>query len=362
MAINNNFSTEVLALVEDLTTGEMVTIDKAIWLKSFAIGKLPESHTVVPGIREGNVVPIVSTAPNYASFPYKDPNSCTIPACDLDLDFDAKVWQVGQIACKVPICVNTFDDNFLLFWGSYKRLFGDENLDSALMKYIIDKFQTNLDAALWRVAWFGDRGTASSNPFYAYLRPIDGIFTQAEADGGVKIVITENTSGTAGAPVPLTGEAVYNYLSDAYNRAIAFPWYDQGTIQFEMTYAMAAAWVAWLNSLGDRSQYNCECFDPKTLQAQRSFNVDMVLKAFGIPVFVRREFDGVIQALNLGHPYRAMLTSRDNILFGTSEIDQLPAFKVYFSEDDDQIYLKGGATIGATLVTDEYVYLGAETV
>lgn len=361
MAITTNFSSEILALVTDITSAETADISNAIYESVFEIGKLAETHTVIEGVREGNVVPILSNSPNYASFPYKDPSNCTIPACDLDLPFDAKVWQIGMIACKIPICVNTFDDNFLAFFKEYKRVFNDNDLNSALMQYIITRFQNNLEAALWRVTWFGERATASGNANYALLRPIDGIFVQAEAMDGIKIPITQNNSGTAGAPVALTGEQVYNYINAAYQRISLEPWFGNVDLQLEMTSAMAAVWVAWLNSLGDRSQYNCECYDPNSLVAMRSFTIDGNLRAFGIPVIVRREFDGVITQLGLGFPYRALLTAKGNILFGTSETDQINQFEIWYSKDDGMIYLRGGSSIAASLVTSEYVYLGAET-
>lgn len=356
MAITTNFATELLDLITDITSAETAVISQAIYESSFEIGQLAESHTVLPGVRNGNVIPIISTNPSYSAFPFKDPANCTIPDCDLDLGFAAKAWQLGMIACKIPICINTFSDNFLAFWQSNKRVFGDENLDSALMQFIINKFQQNLQAAMWRVAYFGDTSLTGN----ALLKSIDGIFTQAEAGEGTKIEITQNTSGGGGSSVPLTGEAIYAYLLQAYNVAVVSPWYDPSTAVIKMTAAMASVFVGWLNSLGDRSMYNCECYSADGITSQRSFSIDGQLRIFGIPIEVHRELDGVINALTLGYPYRAILTSKENIIIGTSEIDQLPAFDVWYSKDDDQIYIKGGAHIGVSLVTDDYVYLGAE--
>lgn len=360
MAVTTNFSTAVLDLVTDLVTADKVRLSEAVYESSFEVSPLAENHQVITGVRDGNIIPILSTAPQYNSFPYKNPADCTIPVCDLDLGFSAKAWQLGMIACKIPICINTFNENFLVFWGSNKRIFGDENLSSALMQFIVEKFQTNLQAAMWRVAFFGDRSTDSGDANYSLLRPIDGIFTQAEAGDGTKILITQNNSGTAGAPVALTGEAVYEYLLQAYNVAVLQPWFNQATARFEMTAAMASALVGWLNGLGDRNGINCECYSADGITAMRSFNIDSDLRIFGIPIHVHRELDGVISALNLGFPYRAILTADTNIMIGTSELDQLPAFDIWYSKDDDQIYIKGGANIGASLVTNEYVYLGAE--
>lgn len=355
MPVTTNFTTTVLALVTDITSAETATLSNAYYRKFFEVGKLAENYTIIPGVRNGNVIPIISTNPSYAKFPYKDPTNCTLPACDIDLPFEAKSWQVGMIGCKTSVCINGFDDNFLAFWGRYKRLFGDEDLNSALMAYIMETWERDLQASLWRMAWFGDTTTSNVSPNYALLRAMDGVFTQAEAGSGIKIAVTENTVGT------LTGPAVYAYLNEAYQAASVLPWFDPSTMRFEMTSAMASVWVAWLNSLGDKSMYNCECYDATGLTSQRSFSLDGQLKAFGIPVFVRREFDGVINQLALGNKYRALLTTNDNILIGTSELDQLPAFSIHYSQDDDLIYIKGGAQIGVSLVTSDYVYIGAES-
>lgn len=356
MAVTTNFADTVLALVTDIKSAETATLSNAYFTKFFEVGKLPESYTVITGVRAGNVIPIISTNPNYAKFPYKDPTNCTLPACDIDLPFEAKAWQIGMIACKTSVCINGFDDNFLAFWGRYKRIFGDEDLDSALMAFIMESWERDLNAALWRMAWFGDTTTGSGDANYQLLRAMDGIFTQAEAGDGIKIPVTENVAGTG-----LTGPAMYAYLNEAYLAASVLPWFDPATLRIEMTSAMAAVWVAWMNSLGDRSMYNCECYSADGLVSQRSFTLDGQLRIFGIPVYVRREFDGVINQLDLGNPYRALLTTNDNILIGTSELDQLPAFSIHYSQDDDLIYIKGGAQIGVSLVTDDYIYIGSES-
>lgn len=351
MAITNNFSAGILALVDDLVTADQVNISNAVYISSFEVGDVADNHQVITGVRNGAIVPILSNAPKYDSFPVKDPSNCNIPVCDLDLGFSAKKWETAMIACKIPICINEFDDNFLIFWNQYKRLFGDADLNSALLQYIVGLFQNNLKAAIWRRVWFAD--SASSND---YLEGADGIFTQAEAMDGYKIEITENTAGTG-----LTGEALYAYLNEAYQHAVLQPWWNPATARIEMTQLMASVLVGWLNALGDKSMYNCECYSADGVTSQRTFSVDGQLKIFGIPIHVHREFDGVINAFNLGDPYRALLTSTGNILIGTSELDQLPAFKIWYSEDDDKIYIKGGANVGASLVTNEYVYIGAET-
>jgi len=357
MAITTNFASAITSLVTSLTAAEKLELANVVFESNFEISKLAENHTVITGVRNGNIIPIMSNSPSYASFPYKNPSDCSIPVCDLDLGFSAKPWKIGMIACRIPICVNSFSEDFLRFFSQQKRIFGDIDENSALMQYIIGKFTTNLEAAMWRTAFFGDTTTSVGDANYPLLRAIDGIFTQAEAMDGTKIVVTENAAGTG-----LTGAQLYAYLDQAYQVASIAPWFDPSTARFEMTQAMASVLVSWLNSMGDRSLYNCECYSPDGLTAQRSFSVSNMITIFGIPVHIHKEFDGVISALSLGNPYRALLTAGSNMLIGTSELDQLPDFRVWHSQDDNQVYIEGGANIGAALVTNEYVYIGAETV
>jgi len=352
MAVTTNFD-ELVELVNDLVTADKLKLENAIYTRFFEVGDALAGHTVIPGVRQGNIIPIISNAPNYASFPYKDPSNCTLPTCDVDLPFEPMTWDIGTNACRIVICWNSFEENFLLFFGQYKRIFGDADLDTGLIAYITDIILKNMEAAKWRQAYFGDKSISNADPNYALLRSMNGIFTQAEAGDGTKIEIPENLAGT------LTGDEVYAYLEQAYNIAAITPWFDPSQLVFEMTAAMGNIFVAWLNTKNDLSMYNCDCIDPAKVGAARTFSIDN-LKVFGIPVLVKREFDGVINQLDLGFPYRALLTAKDNILFGTSEIDQLNQFRVWYSQDDNQIYIDAGFTLAPSLVTDDYVYLGAE--
>lgn len=352
MAVTTNFE-DLVELVNDLVSADKLKLENAIYRKFFEVGDALAGHTIIPGVRQGNIIPIISNAPNYTSFPYKDPTSCTLPSCDVDLPFEPKLWDIGTNACTISICANAFDENFLLFFGQFKRVFADADLNTGLIAYITDIVMKNMEAAKWRQAYFGDKSISNADPNYALLRSMNGIFTQAEAGDGHKIEIPENLSGS------LTGQEVYDFLKEAYNLAAVEPWFDQSNVVFEMTAAMGNIFVAFLNGLSDTSDYNCDCLDPTKIGASRAFSIDN-LKVFGIPVNVRREFDGVINQLNLGYPYRALLTTKDNILFGTSEIDQLNQFRVWYSQETNTIRIDAGFTLAPSLVTDDYIYLGAE--
>lgn len=354
MAVTSNFD-NLVELVNDLVTADKMKLSEAIYRKVFDAEDMTSQFTVIPGVRNGNIVPILSNSPNYAKFPYKDPTACTLPTCDTDLDFAPKVWDLGTNACRNEICVNGFDDNFLLFFGQFRRVFGDADIDTGIIAYVQEIIQKDLRAAIWRQGWFGDKSLSNSDPNYALLRSTNGIFTQAEAGNGYKIEVPNNT--TPGDPP--TGQELYELLKDAYNYAATQPWFDPTNMVWDMTAAMANILVAWLNGMGDTSAYNCDCYDPNGVVSTRAYGIDN-LRIFGVQVRAHREFDGVINGLGLGYPYRALLTDKGNIVFGTSETDQLPDFRVWYSMDDNEIKIDAGFTLAPMLVVDDYVYIGAE--
>lgn len=167
--------------------------------------------------------------------------------------------------------------------------------------------------------------------------------------------MTANTTGT------LTGEDLYAIFTEMYTRASELDWWDEDTAEFTVTKAVATAWVTWLNKLEDRSTYNCECYDINGVLKKNSFKTTDKLSVMGIPITVHPELDKIIKALNLGRPYRIILTYKDNLIAGTSEVSQFPKFEAWYEKKDNMIYLRGGAALAAAVVTDEYLYYGAES-
>jgi hypothetical protein len=352
MAINSNFDTAIISQIIDNVSARNIEYSKVVFLDTFENSELATKFKILLGIRKGDLVPILNNKGNAAAFPVKDENSCENSSCELDINFSIKKWETAKIACTFEICINKFSEGFLLFWNENKRIFGDANMNGALMTYLLDAIQKDLNLSIWRMAFFADE--TSINPF---LKGMSGIFAQAESMNGFKIELEENTSNTAP-----TGQAIYNYLEKAYAHASVQPWFNPTATKIDMTRAMASIYVSWLNSMGDKSPYNCECYSPDGITAMRTYSIAGKLFIFGIEIRVHNELDTVIGTPSLGitHPYRAIMTNSENLLFGTTESDQLPAFKVFYSDKDDMIYVKGGATIAAALVTDQYVYIGAE--
>lgn len=362
MAITDNFQAGIIDMVEDLVTADKLKISEAIFKKTQEITDVTNSHTVITGVRNGTLVPIINGQPSYESFPFTDEKLCGTNSCDVNTQYSTKKWELGLIDCRIPICLRSFDENFLLFWNQFRVINPDiSDMNSAFMAYIISRVKTNLLAAQWRVTYFGDK-SSSSNLFNGF----DGFYAQAEVGGGISEPITENTQTTLEAQ-RMTGERVYEVLDKMYEDAMETDWFDETTAQFVLTKFMATPFVQYLNSLGDRIPVCCEILNPDNIQARRRFNLNNI-SFHGIPVIVHSELDGVIKGtteLNGGSattarvdPNRAILTTKNNLLIGTSETKNLSYLDIFYDKKDKNIYIDANSYIGSSIPTDEYVIAG----
>ena len=365
MAITTNFATEVKALVTSLTSAEKLNFSEALFTKSIEISPLTQDHTVVTGVRHGNLVPIIDNQPDYESFPFSDAGACAVPECDLGHNYSTNKWELGLIECKVPICLRSFDDDFLVFWNQYKMVQTDkdknedEYIQSAIVQFLFNQFKTNHTAAQWRGGYFGDKSSES-----ALFNGIDGWFTQAEANASQVVAIAENEGATFAAQ-KLTGERIYEILKDMYLMHSDMVWQSDQPLEFRMTERNAKALAMYYTFLKDKA-----CCDGLQI-----LDPDMVSNApypyqrldfHGISIKVMSIWDEIINKtteLNPGwvgkklvtptaarvNPNRILLTYKNNLVLGTQETSNLAFFDIWHSQDQDKIFMKGGSYFGASI-------------
>lgn len=372
MAITTNFTEAVKDLVTSLTAAEKLNFSEAIFTKSVEASPLTQDHTVVTGVRHGNLVPIIDNQTNYESFPFSDPNQCAVPECDLGHNYSTNKWELGLIECKVPICLKSFEDDFLLFWNQYKMVQTDHDknendyIQSALVQFLYNQFKNNHTGAQWRGGYFGDKASASS-----LFNGIDGWFTQAEANASQVVTIAENSGGTYAAQ-QLTGERIYEILKEMYLKYAEQDWMDDAALEFRMSKRNAMALATYFTFLDDKK---C-CADLQILSAERvaAAPYDYMRLTFKeIPIKVMPEWDAIINRtteLNPGwvggkmvtptaarvNPNRILLTYKTNLLLGTQEQSNLAFFDIWHSQDDDKVYMKGGSYFGTSIpVKTDYI-------
>ncbi|SHJ20313.1 hypothetical protein SAMN05443429_11227 [Cruoricaptor ignavus] len=367
-----NFRDQIVGMVSDLTSAEKMLFSEAIFTESVDVADIANDHTVITGVRHGSLVPIIDDQPDYQSFPFSDPNVCEIPECDSQLNFSTDRWDLGLIECKTSICLRSFSDEFLVFFRQWKMVQTDqpkneEYMQSAIVEWMKRKFTTNYLAAQWRVAYFGDKSSNSR-----FFNGVDGWFTRAEAAGNT-IAIAENKGATY-AEQELSGERVYEILEQMYVRFYNESWMTDKPVEFRMTKKNAMALALYFNRLSDKSCCNgLQVIDPQKVAGAPAFDYER-LTFHNIPIRVMGVWDEIINKtteLNSGwngreitnanaarvNPNRILLTYKENLLIGTQETSNLNFFDMWYSRDDDKVYMKGGGYFGPAMPKKNNVLL-----
>lgn len=359
MAIQTNFDAALVDLVNDLTSAELFDFNNVLYESVFEVSELAQQHTIVPGVRNGSVIPIIDNTPDAESFPFVDQTSCDVTETDLSHNYSSHRWPLGLLEERVSICMRSFSENFLVFWQQYRQTQqGEPDLDTALLQFLTSQFSTNLQLASWRAAYFADSDSAS--PLF---NDHDGIFAQMEAGNGIQVEIPQNAGADFAGQQFEDGEEVYELLKAMYRQASLQPWFNPANLEYRLTMSMAGPLINWLNDASDNGP-NCNCIDPNRVTGARVFGLTG-LQFNGIPVRVHREWDTIINGtaeLNGGggaaarvNPHRAILAPQSNVLIGTTETDALHSLDVWYSKDQKKVFLEGSAYLGGGVPQSQYV-------
>lgn len=356
MAYNNNFVTYLLPLAKDLASSEKMTFSNLLFNAIFLASDITKKHVVVTGVRHGNVVPIINEDPSYNSFPFIDANDCVINECDVQDSYSAIKWTLGLISCRIPICLRKFNDNFLIFWNSYKMLNPgkvDSNyIRSAIMQHIIKLVKNEFEAAKWRVIYYAIEGHTSPK-----LNGFDGYFEQAGANSANVIEIPENDTDT-----PLTGQEIYDLLYAIEEAYDATDWADQtSAMEFRMTKRMAMTLASFMNKLDDTSCCDgIEKLDPSRTKT-KSYVYDN-LSFHGYPIIPMPEWDAIqkkvaeIKEGGVARINRVLFIEKTNMLIGTEEREQLSMIDVFYDKTQKKVFIDAEAYLGAAISLPRYIY------
>lgn len=351
MALQGNFATAVGDLIDSLVAADKVNINEAIWESAFDVGSFSGSHTLLTERRNGGKQPIVLAQDYYGSMAVGDETSCELNECDVTPNYALKEWCLSEYNCRLEICMRTFDEDFLMFWNMYRQGLEDPTTEpdaQAFLSYIEDIVVKRIQGTQWRVGYWGDTAETGND----LINGCDGYFVQADAGDGEKIDLT--VSGDEP-----TGEELYEAFKEAYEYSVEQTWGDATDLVWKTTRKVAAKMVSWLNTMGDYSMYNCECYDPNAITQSRMFTVEN-LQVFGIKVEAHREIDLSANAAgqtDVLDKYKILLIRKSNLLIGTNSSNKLEDFDVFYDKKDRKIYIDSMVRLGVMIPQDEYVYI-----
>lgn len=350
MALNNNFKTNISDAVTSLTSAQKMEFANVIFASSFDISSFNTKHTIITDVRNGNKIPIISSGNDYGALSAST-GDCTTNTCSLDANYSNKEWKIGDYDCRVEICLKTFEEDFLLFWGMYRQ-----NLDNPLTEpdkkaffaYVEQLSNRKIQGALWRAGYWGDVTSAN-----ALISKNNGVWTEADAGDGIKRELPKMPT--------LSGKQIYDELSASYQVATSTTWFDESKTFIRMSYKMASALVAFFNGLSDTSMYNCDCLDPNKVVNSRVFSIQN-LRMFGLPVVVDKEVDDSGNAVGKTPDYRALFINKDNLLFGVNTTKHLAQFDMDYDKVRKVVYIDLGIQIGVSIpLDDEYLLITQAT-
>lgn len=345
MAYTTDYGTEIKALVDSATAADKLNLSEAFYRSIYEESKFAQERTIIPGVRSGALVPIIDDSADYTAFP--EVTDCDSAECAISNGFSAEKWTIGIYECIVNICLRDFDQDFLRFFNTWKSDNDEDGLSTPLVQFIMNKFMKDANAALWRVGSVAEESSVNT-----LLSGSNGLFTLAEAGGGVKINLTENEEVVPTDRVYADENAVVGYLQSMYEEYIASNWYGSQDVVFEMDKRSALNYVQYLNVNGVNGT-NC-CVDVDKVM-NRGFNLDG-LNYHGIPIKVRAEYDAIsTQVLSGDNPFRILLINQSNLIVGTEQTDKLQDFDLWYSKDDNKIKMRGTLNLGAALPTNDYI-------
>lgn len=343
MALGDQLTTLAEGL-SGLTEAEKFNFANAIIMENYAGVNIEENRTALSQIRNGNKLPIFLNEDDFEGFPTV--GGCELSECDWDDPVSDYVWQIGEIGCKLKICMKTLSDSFLAFWNIHRNM-GEEDMNSVFIKYIVEKFQRRLRNAQFRTLYYGD--SDSSNDL---INAFDGLIKQYEAGGGAKVEITENEGEDP--ELIKDGLDVYNYMKELYNELAGKPWFNPSEMKWEMNRELVNRLVGFLNTQSDLKEFSCDCIDPTKVSGARLFDSDN-LAIFGIPVYplpftqaqnAISDYDGGLNVI--------ILNRKQNDLLGYETENALNNFDIGYNREDRYIYLNGSSLFGGGIPTDAY--------
>lgn len=362
MSFNTNFATALVALVNDLPSAEKINFSEMLFEKSIAQSNIADSHRLLTGVRNGNVIPILKKGLHYGLIPFANENDCETSECSLSTAFTSHKWELGLSECNLEICLRSFSESFLMFFNEQKKLDNNVDLNTSLLTFIKDEVAKATLGTQWRNAYFGDKSLTTNT----YLNGINGFFTQAEANPTQIVPILENAQTTYAGQQFSSGQRVYDILEEMDALYTKQDWYGTEGVEIKMTKLTASTLVRFLNGLKDTTCCNgIDRVNPDGMTT-RSFTLDN-LSYRGLPIRVMRDWDNVIETQGLGlngggganarvNPHRILMTYPDNLLLATSDETNFSMFDIWHSKDKNKVIMKVGTYFGAGIpMKNEYI-------
>lgn len=327
-----------------INTEEARQIGAAIMEKVLVIGKLAQYHEIQTGIEYDTQIPFVGTL----GLVGKSISGCGISAESNSLVLTEKVWQPKRVGGRLEHCETDLNTLLKLFQNR-KRTTPEfwNQIDSEHLGVVLARLEQALEQMLERLAWFGDTAAAiiSSGGVYgnsyssdiAYYTPLDGIWKQVfatsshQSGGNYHVNIDLNEASTTASQKNDPDLMVDGYARDIFKKMInsrdaRFKQAVAAGVE-QVIHATSALVENYVNWLEDQSlAFTLDRAEDGTLMEIKYRNTT-VIPRYDWDVHIAKQDNGT--KINL--PHRALLTTKENIPFGTPSESELMTVKSFYA-------------------------------
>lgn len=356
MPILGTSPTDFGAVITDvcLDTGALsnITIEK-LYRKI----ELADLFTLTFPVKDKQVVPRITWGANYNSIDYVDVGSgedaCAIPSCDFSPEYLRKIWEVVMAECRFDLCTRTLPQDFMSAYNKYIHINPEDSEYDFILDQITDMLADVIMNSLLAKVWLSDKALASVGT----LNGTDGIFAQISALSGADncINVQQNT-------VITDGETLYNLIVEAAQKYEALD--EDNTLGVPVVYldqGDARTIIHWLNGLGAKSPYNCDCYDADGLVRAGRFTVEGLtiagLKVKTVPWRkMQKAFAAYTTAGEATYPTLILITPQETLQLGSADADELAMMDYFYYKKDRTHYWDIGFQFGISVATDYFVH------
>lgn len=275
-----------------------------------------------------------------------------------DLTGSEKFWDPEKIGIYKVLCSADYDKEITAFMKQ-KGISGDMS-GTVLADWFTERMGTLVKESTLRHIWFGDKTAANYNDSPAgvitnsvspdYFNVIDGIweqiFTLVAGDSTKRYTITKN-SGNSYANQALAAAESKTIFEGMWAKA-DLRLRTAPNKRLIVTQSIADNYRAYLSSVGVNESF------------MRVENGTSVLRWNGIEIVEYPFFDRMINSyLNNGTvwylPHRAILTTTDNLAFGTDSLSEFNSFETFYNAYTRENVMDADLKLDAKLIQDSLI-------
>ena len=340
---------------------EIKNLNDLIFLSTFQQGLVKEVFKFMLGQVDGQEVGLLKSSKLLG----KTAGRCGSDYGDNAIDISPKQWDIKRWEIKEKLCYNNFEGTIADYALRKGVNVGDLTGTDIMTAIVEPLMKEEVAKTVFRLALFGDKDITSAaikgDATVENFNTIDGVWkqifvgntagkiTRTNVDANTKTTIAAqktaiNTNGVA-------SKLIDDFLADAPVTL------DQATNK--KIILTSGLWKAWLadvkrNNKGSEGQWNS------------IFGGITTGEINGIKAIVVPFMDEIIQEYQVNEtnsgaynmPYRAILTTEENLLLGTNnDTLSLNTFDVFYDKRDDFTYVKAMDTIGALVLDERYIHV-----